>query len=160
VIAHNCCLGDERGKVDLFASGAHSPDQEIGWNEGTSTMYSAEQNATVCETAEVHRLDDVLATMGATRFDFLKIDVEGAELPVLRGATESIRRFRPVILLEVNSETFRAAGYSADDVCALLRGLDYEGYQLDRMGRAGKSVSNSVAPHCDVVWIPRDKAVV
>jgi FkbM family methyltransferase len=155
VIAHNCCLGDERGEAALYAPAAFSPDQEIGWNEGTSTMYAADQDVAVCGTAEVHRLDDVLESMAATRFDLLKIDVEGAELPVLRGATESIRRYRPIILLEVNSDTFQAAGYSAEDVCALLRGLGYEGFQLDRMGRAGKAISAIAAPHCDVVWIPR-----
>ncbi|MFA5908677.1 MAG: FkbM family methyltransferase [Vicinamibacterales bacterium] len=35
--------------------------------------------------------------------DLLKIDVEGHELPVLMGADDLIRRFRPVVLIEVNA---------------------------------------------------------
>jgi len=43
------------------------------------------------------------------KLDFFKIDVEGAELQVLRGATDVIRRSRPMVMFECGSE--RAAAY-------------------------------------------------
>jgi FkbM family methyltransferase len=44
------------------------------------------------------RLDDLLPA--GVKIDFVKIDVEGAELQVFRGALQTIRRWRPVILFE------------------------------------------------------------
>ncbi|MBL0097745.1 MAG: FkbM family methyltransferase [Bacteroidetes bacterium] len=35
--------------------------------------------------------------------DFLKIDVEGFEFNVLKGAANSCKKFRPVLFIEVNS---------------------------------------------------------
>ena len=46
---------------------------------------------------ELNTLDNI---MGSTQVDFIKIDVEGAELQVLRGAKQTIARDRPLIVFE------------------------------------------------------------
>lgn len=48
-------------------------------------------------------LDGFCSRAGVGRVDFLKVDVEGAELAVLEGATRVLSSFRPVVLLEFNS---------------------------------------------------------
>ena len=50
---------------------------------------------------EEHALDDLVEAGRVSRVDFLKADVEGAELDVVAGAVESIRRFRPRVSLAV-----------------------------------------------------------
>jgi FkbM family methyltransferase len=50
-------------------------------------------------------LDDWSKSFPLDRVDFLKIDVEGYERSVLRGAKETIAKFRPVTLIEFNSLT-------------------------------------------------------
>lgn len=52
---------------------------------------------------EVHlvRLDDYLRNHPLPRLDMMKIDVEGAEVGVLRGARQTIERFHPLIVFEV-----------------------------------------------------------
>lgn len=64
-------------------------------------------------------LDAVAARLHVTP-NVLKIDVEGAELAVLRGASERVLPARPRIFLSVHSKTLRA------DCLKLLRDFDYE----------------------------------
>ena len=51
--------------------------------------------------------------------DVLKIDVEGAELEVLQGARELLKRKRPVVLCEVGAE-------SVHDVTAIFHAMGYQ----------------------------------
>ncbi len=49
------------------------------------------------------RLDDWVDQHGLARIDLLKMDVEGAELRVLEGARNSLRRFQPLLVTEYNA---------------------------------------------------------
>jgi FkbM family methyltransferase len=79
------------------------------------------------EDVEVVSLDDFLATRGA-RVDFLKCDIEGAELEVLRGAAGLIAACRPAILLEVDPRWAARYGHRPEDVFSWLEERGY-GYQ-------------------------------
>lgn len=59
--------------------------------------------------------------------DFLKIDVEGAELLALQGATRILRDDRPIIYIEVNEE-------NSDKVTAVLLDHSYQLFSLDANG--------------------------
>jgi FkbM family methyltransferase len=56
---------------------------------------------------------------------FMKIDTEGAELLVLRGATETLGTSRPVILSELNDSLLAATGSTKQMVFDLLRCAGY-----------------------------------
>jgi hypothetical protein len=53
------------------------------------------------EDVEARPLDYVVNELGLKRMDWVKIDVEGAELHVLRGFKDSIVKFKPKIIIEV-----------------------------------------------------------
>lgn len=63
----------------------------------------------------------------------IKIDVEGAEVGVLAGAKETIRRFRPHIIAEHNAERLGAFGHTLSDLAARIRDVapDYEALFVD-----------------------------
>ena len=65
---------------------------------------------------EIRTLDE---SFGAERVNLLKIDAEGMEIPVLRGAANVIRRFKPVIYVE-NDRVERSR-----ELIELLQGLGY-----------------------------------
>jgi FkbM family methyltransferase len=58
--------------------------------------------------------------------DFIKIDVEGAELYVLRGAAELLNRYRPLMLIEVFAPWERAFGYGPWEVFTFLMEYGYK----------------------------------
>ena len=73
------------------------------------------------------RLDDLaLPPVG-----FVKIDVEGGEMAVLRGAEALLARDRPTLFLE---NELHHAGEDARDVFAFLKARDYHGYCLTPSG--------------------------
>jgi hypothetical protein len=68
----------------------------------------------------VARMDDILDP--DYRIDFLKIDVEGGELDVLRGGRQHIVASKPVIVFEWGDESGAAYGASKVDVHRFLSG--------------------------------------
>ncbi len=73
-------------------------------------------------TVKLVALDD----LEFERLDVLKIDVEGGELDVLRGATDTIERHRPVIIVEASKKNTQQFGYEPDAIWDMLGNLGYD----------------------------------
>ena len=58
--------------------------------------------------------------------DFIKIDCEGMEVKALLGATLTIKKFAPVMLIEVNEHALERQGESRASLLALLDSMGYE----------------------------------
>lgn len=118
VSARNCGLGAADGWAEITFPPAHS---------GLATLHP-EQVAGDVERIELRALDGLVAVGEVEPSPALiKIDVEGHELEVLRGARETIARARPAIVFEYNERTARAAGWTLADVAELLCSLaEYE----------------------------------
>lgn len=73
----------------------------------------------------VSTLDELAARVRLDRVDFVKADVEGAELALARGAEGIIRAYRPSVLLEVENRHARRYGHTAEDVVCWFAERDY-----------------------------------
>jgi FkbM family methyltransferase len=69
-------------------------------------------------------LDDYAATHGL-RIDAIKLDVEGGEFAVLKGATTVLASDRPMVFTEMLRRHARAFGYHPNDIIALMQSLGY-----------------------------------
>lgn len=74
----------------------------------------------------VVRLDSLLTD---SRASFIKIDVEGAELDVLKGADQVITRDNPLVLCELNVRTQRAFGRTCGEIVQFLANYAYVGFR-------------------------------
>src|SRR5207253_3144389 len=79
------------------------------------------------ELVPLDSLDGFLAEQGLGRLDFVKIDVQTFELFVLRGAAQSLERFRPRLLVEISPFWMKEVnGYDYQEIYSLLAGLGYQ----------------------------------
>lgn len=107
-----CCgLWSAPGSVDMKSYAPHWPAQTINGPYKMDT------------------LDNVVRTRGVERMDWLKIDVEGAELHVIEGGKESIARLRPRIIVEVHTFLNPRLG---PDAKAMLESLGYALLEVPR----------------------------
>jgi FkbM family methyltransferase len=54
------------------------------------------------ETVQLTTLDAFVDEVGLERIDFIKIDAEGSDLEVLKGASRTVGRFRPAVMVELS----------------------------------------------------------
>jgi FkbM family methyltransferase len=107
-------LGEEEGQADLFLVEGY----ESGCN---SLRPPAVDEETRQLQVPVIRLESFLLRERLGSVDFVKLDVEGAELGVLRGAGILLDQFpRPVVLAEVQDVRTRPWGYPAREIPQLL----------------------------------------
>jgi FkbM family methyltransferase len=84
---------------------------------------------------QVRRLDDILADLEISKVDFIKLDVEGAELSVLYGALKLLsRKSRPAILVEVQDVRTAPWGYEAREIIQFLVRMDYQWFAIAAKG--------------------------
>lgn len=106
------------------------------------------------QMVEVCRLDEWLRGQDICRLDLIKIDVEGAEHKVLQGGQETIRKFKPIILVELLDKALQYQGSSAGQVIQFLLDLNYRIYDFS-LG-SGKPVPSDFRTHSDnIVASPR-----
>jgi FkbM family methyltransferase len=92
---------------------------------------------------DVRTLDLICTTARLTRLDFVKIDVEGAELHVLHGGQQTIETFQPTMLIEIEARHTTRYKYTPEDVVQWLTRRGYTMYAWRRDWHP----TNHVCPH-------------
>jgi FkbM family methyltransferase len=120
VECHACALGDRQGDITLAMPVLDGVAQEQ-W-ASTAKDYAAHLSARVTVerfAVPLRRLDD----LGIADLTAMKVDAEGAEYEVLRGARATLLRCRPVLTLEVEERHREGSTWA---VPAYLDALGYE----------------------------------
>jgi FkbM family methyltransferase len=94
IIPRNLALGGEKGSVMLADVGAGD------W--GKFSIHNGEAQRDGSIDVPVATLDEIVHDCGLAHVDVVKIDVEGYEPHVLKGARSTIERHRPEIFLETS----------------------------------------------------------
>lgn len=131
-------LSDQDGHA-IFQIGEVS-----GWGGLISDEPELEEGRIEVRTAA---LDSLVPELGLTRVDATKIDVEGGEIAVVRGAQDTIDRFQPLIWLELHSRK------DDSEVEWLSRFFTQRGYRITRLS-TGEELSELENANDRLLLIP------
>jgi FkbM family methyltransferase len=120
VVAVQAIAAEEKGTLNLEINPHHPADHKIG-KIGAPTAALT--------------LDSLLSDPNSLPVSLIKIDVQGAEMRVLRGATAILDRYRPALFVEIDDNALRHQGSSAAEVVALLAQYGYRPYKLRRFNK-------------------------
>ena len=118
-------LSDTDGTVDLALTG-----DEAG--EGEHAIATGDDERTL--EVETARGDSIIEERGLPKPTVIKIDVEGAELSVLRGLRETLHENCRLLYVEVHTEKIRDFGGEASDVETLLTDVGFEVTEISQRG--------------------------
>lgn len=130
VTAYKMALGDQSCKTKMREDPKKPTDLEKPTNRGANFVLgclddTGDPLAFEMRTLDSFKLDNV---------GFIKIDVEGAQLLVLKGAEETIKRNKPVMLIELNPDTRDFTHHKSTSPEEVIQWLEERGYGALRWG--------------------------
>jgi FkbM family methyltransferase len=119
----NAALGSKDGEEIFFSV----PGRSAGYSGLRPPDVDA---ATRPIPVRVTTLDSYLWRYSVGSVDFIKVDVEGGELDVFKGAVDLLRQpLRPVILCELEDVRTEAWGYKAKDAAAFVKSFGFRWFR-------------------------------
>lgn len=144
VRAEGFALGAEVGELQMYETSAI--------NSGGNRMVGNEQGEKAgLVTVPVSTVDAFVRSARLGRIDFIKIDVEGFEMNVLKGARETLTAHRPSLYIELDDRNLRSQGSSAEELCDYLR---RSGYQIREHGQTRPLSASDYVRHMDIYCSP------
>jgi FkbM family methyltransferase len=111
ITLENFALGSEPSVAKLYRVDDRNP--------GMNRILPSDPGVAFSEV-RVAVLDDYIKENKIDKVDAIKIDVEGFELNVLKGARKTIEQFKPILFMELSDENLRQNGSSALELISYL----------------------------------------
>lgn len=152
VIAENVAVAEQSGTVEFHVG---PPDLCVYNSIATVVHPGAKAGLFSPVLVPSVSIDDYCAVRGIDRVDCVKIDVEGAEMRVLKGMQRLLSTNRQIVLLIEFNQTVGTA--SAIDVDVMAEWLGLQGFQLfvpDAKGCMGPLMGD-IPRNGEMVWAMR-----
>ena len=117
---YQCALSDRSGSETLWIP----PHPRLKYNHPSSHLRSDHKSGGISIGVQLEKLDN----FGLDNIGFMKIDVEGHESHVMRGAIETIKINKPIMLIEIES---RFIGESYKNTIRAIKDMGYHALCLD-----------------------------
>lgn len=124
IFLNNFALGETYGTMNIDVN-----KNIWGWNTLVPNLMNPSGIKTRLEV-NIKRLDDYIFQNNLKNISLIKIDVEGFEIPVLKGLSSYFEEvdILPNLLIEVSPSAYQLLGYKLEDLENLLKKLSYKAY--------------------------------
>jgi len=129
VKAFNNAVGDECKEVELYVNLDNDGGHAL-WDVSHHPFNKKTKEQKTLQKLEMVTLDSCIDEP----VKLIKIDTEGCELMVVKGAENLIKKYSPMIILEMNDSAFIEMGYTKSELIEYLEKLGYEGFDLKTGG--------------------------
>ncbi len=110
-------LSDKNGKLDFYSFGEESSADAL---KNTNRVHGVKP---IVIEVETKKLDEV--TFGSSKPTVIKMDCEGAELNILKGAINILKQTRPLIILEIHPINKKAFHVTNEDIFFFVEEMNY-----------------------------------
>lgn len=125
--------------IKIYNFGFSNEDKEMSFyyyasGSGNASLVNVSEAADATETKGLIKKMDNFVAEQKIGPDFIKCDVEGAELLVFQGGLETIKEFKPIIFTEMLRKWLKKFNYHPNDIIKLLLGCGYSCFVTDGSG--------------------------
>lgn len=140
IIVNGCACGEKSGVITLWKNRDHHADNRIVTEAFKNTL----NNEKECYEVSIIALDDyALSNNILNSISFVKIDVQGFELPVLKGMVKIIEQNPKLVLaFEYSPGQMKDLGFPAQELMDFLKEFNF--YILKKNGQLTKTNSEDL----------------
>lgn len=149
ITANKIALGNSTGEIEILVTEeGNSSNAVLSFNDDE---FNAGRKK---EMIPMTTVDNYMVENSLTRCDFIKIDIEGAEIFFIQGGMQLIQKFKPVIYGEFNAYFIEKFGFTILDVWKLLEPLGYKAFTEDRLKKGSFNKTEVKIGIIDVLFLP------
>lgn len=147
LLRNNCERNDVSSKVKINSAAVGAA---VGITKITTDRYAGNHILTdknyqgTAAEVTLTTIDEYVSVNAISEVEFIKCDVEGFELEVMEGASKTISKFRPIILLEIAIEW---EGRTEKSISHIFNYMIEQNYQSFTVGDLACILKTKFAPH-------------
>jgi len=154
IITEQLALGSEKGSANMYAC--------LNGAESLSSLRLPSEDGRVQKKViqvPITTLDNYVYKSNISSIDFIKIDVEGGELDVLKGGINVLKNLRPIFMCEVQDIRTGQWGYSASEIFKFLKNYNYSWFRVIAGGslQSFKSEEEHELKEVNFIAVPIEK---
>jgi FkbM family methyltransferase len=152
VVAENVAVTEQTGAVEFHVG----PSDLCVYNSISVVSHPGAKDGKFSRVmVPAISIDDYCANHGIRRLDCVKIDVEGAELQVLKGMRRVLEENRQIVLLiEFSQMTIAACGTSVDTMAEWLSAMGFQLFLIEAKGCL-RPLMGAIPGNGEMVWAVR-----
>ncbi len=146
ITASSIALGAQPGKLPFYKMYVNNPGANRVLDQPPAIHYGE-------DWVEVNTCDHLAEQFHLSKLDLIKIDVEGFELFVLQGASMVIKKYKPILFIELAEANLREHNLTPSILVEHIEKLGYGIKDAKTMKTLDLSIKNI---HTDIICFAKD----